>query len=53
MRQNYFVQVWHGICEQDSLNPQLGVAVTSRIACDTPNFSKKKVFENETKQISF
>jgi hypothetical protein len=31
-----------GICEQDTLNPQLGgiVAIISRIACGTPNVSK-------------
>jgi hypothetical protein len=29
------------ICEQDTLNPQLGVAIISRIACGTPNVSKK------------
>jgi hypothetical protein len=31
-----------GVCEQDTLNPQLGVAIISRIACGTPNVSKKK-----------
>jgi hypothetical protein len=31
-----------GICEQDTLNPQLGVAIISRIACGTPNVIKKK-----------
>jgi hypothetical protein len=33
-----------GICEQDTctLKSQLGVAIISRIACSTPNLSKKK-----------
>jgi hypothetical protein len=30
----------HGICEQDTLNTQLGVAIISRIACGTPNVNK-------------
>jgi hypothetical protein len=35
-----------GICEQDTLNPQLWVAMISRIACGTPNVSKKQIILN-------
>jgi hypothetical protein len=38
-----------GICEQDTLNPQFGVAIISRIACGTPNVSKKKKKKKEKK----
>jgi hypothetical protein len=34
-------------CEQVTLNPQLGVAIISRIACGTPNLSKKKIKKND------
>jgi hypothetical protein len=30
-----------GICEQDTLNPQLRVAIISRITCGTSHLSKK------------
>jgi hypothetical protein len=32
--------VWY-LTEQDTLNPQLGVAIISRIVCGTPNLSKQ------------
>jgi hypothetical protein len=38
-------KVQRGICEQDTLNSQFGVAIISIIACGTPNPRvKKKLF---------
>jgi hypothetical protein len=42
MSDSQLAKARRGICGLDTLNPQLGVAIISRIACGTSNVSKKR-----------